>query len=85
MMRDLGHDWFIRHDGAPEPIMDSQISPQLLEEYIKNDAERTTTASPNLVLKVVYDSVELSPYYEGEASKYGPYIDEKDQIELPNP
>ena len=30
-------------------------------------------------------AAENSPYYEGENSKYGPYIDDKDVIELPNP
>jgi len=33
----------------------------------------------------VYDYIEPSPHYEGENSKFGPYIDEKDLIELPNP
>jgi len=33
----------------------------------------------------VYDYIEISPYYEGENAKFGPYIDEKDLIELPNP
>lgn len=34
---------------------------------------------------MVYDYIENSPYYEGDNSKYGPYIDDKDVIELPNP
>jgi hypothetical protein len=38
-----------------------------------------------MTLQVVYDSIEPSPYYDGENSKYGPYIDERDFIELPNP
>lgn len=37
------------------------------------------------VFPVVYDYLEMSPYYEGENAKYGPYIDERDLIELPNP
>ena len=30
----------------------------------------------------MFDYIEQSPYYE---DKFGPYIDEKDYIELPNP
>jgi hypothetical protein len=33
----------------------------------------------------VYDYLETSPYYEGENAKYGPYIDERDIVELPHP
>ena len=33
----------------------------------------------------MYDYFESSPFYEGEHSKHGPYIDEKDIIELPHP
>ena len=32
---------------------------------------------------MVYDYIELSPYYNDDGGKHGPYIDEKDLIELP--
>ena len=49
---------------------------------MRNEADRT---SSNTNWQVVYDYIEVSPYYDGENSKFGPYIDEKDLIELPNP
>jgi hypothetical protein len=52
-----------------------------LDEYVKNEEDRI---KPNLTFQVVYDYIEHSPFYNDEA-KYGPYIDEKDGIELPNP
>jgi len=54
----------------------------LVDEYQRDEAERTLGSKS---FEVVYDSVETSPHYEGENSKYGPYIDERDLIELPNP
>lgn len=58
--------------------MTEKVCPaSLLDEYIENDAER---ANSNIGT-VVYDSVDMSPYYE---NTYGDlYIDEKDFIELP--
>jgi len=49
----------------------------LLDEYIENDAER---ANSNIG-SVIYDSVDVSPYYDGTPGNI--YIDEKDLIELP--
>jgi len=35
---------------------------------------------------VVFDYYENSPFYEGsENVKFGPYIDEKDHVDLPHP
>ena len=35
---------------------------------------------------MVYDYIESSSYYEGPENKqYGPYLDEKEFIELPSP
>lgn len=68
-----------------EPLSDNRVSQALLEEYIKNDADRSEGAHASLQFPVVFDYIEQSPYYEGEHAKYGPYIDEKDLIELPNP
>jgi hypothetical protein len=57
----------------------------LLEEYQKNDADRTINCPSSQTFPVVFDYIEQSPYYDGENSKFGPYIDEKDHIELPTP
>lgn len=62
--------------------MDRPCPPAILDEYIRCEIERS---SSNINFQVVYDSQEPSPHYEGDNSKYGPYIDEKDAIELPNP
>lgn len=53
-----------------------------IDEYIANEAQRTMGTS---TFDVVYDYVEPSPYYDGDNAKFGPYIDEKELIELPNP
>ena len=86
MMRDLGHAPFFQGNQKEfEPLLETRPSPLLLEEYIKNDADRSENASNSLQLQVVYDYIEQSPYYEGEGAKQGPFIEEKDLIELPNP
>ena len=54
----------------------------MLDEYIKNDADRSENAPSSLQLQVVFDYIEQSPYYEGEGAKHGPYVEEKDLIEL---
>ena len=81
MMRDLGHGPFIYTGGKEfEPLVERGTSQNLIEEYTRNEADRTlgSTSYP-----VVFDYIEQSPYYED--AKFGPYIDEKDLIELPNP
>ena len=52
---------------------------------MRNDADRSVNVTSTTSFPVVFDYLELSPYYEGENAKYGPFIDEKDLIELPNP
>ena len=52
---------------------------------MRNDADRTINCGVNNTFQIVYDYFETSPFYEGENAKYGPYIDEKDIIELPHP
>lgn len=84
-MKDLGHSPFIPQHPEFEPVSDKPASSLLIDEYVKNDTERTTNAGANLTFPVVYDYVDPSPYYEGENAKFGPYIDEKDLIDLPNP
>lgn len=84
-MKDLGHDPFITEQKEYEQLQDKQIRSNLLEEYMRNDADRTINCSSNNTFQVVYDYLETSPYYDGENAKYGPYIDEKDIIELPHP
>ena len=85
MMRDLGHGPFITNQKEFEPLTEKKISESLLEEYITNDANRSVNVTSTTSFPVVYDYLEQSPYYEGENAKYGPFIDEKDLIELPNP
>ncbi len=85
MMKDLGHAPFISAQKEFEPLSETSISSALLEEYQKNDAERSSQCPTGTTFPVVYDYIEQSPYYEGENAKFGPYIDEKDLIELPNP
>mmetsp|Transcript_33340 Transcript_33340/g.51096 ORF Transcript_33340/g.51096 Transcript_33340/m.51096 type:complete len:127 (+) Transcript_33340:1377-1757(+) len=85
MMKELNHAPFISAQKEFEPLSETTISPSLLEEYQKNDADRSNLCPPGTTFPVVYDYIEQSPYYDGENSKYGPYIDEKDLIELPNP
>jgi hypothetical protein len=81
-MKDLGHAPFIYNCPEYEPL-DSKPTPlSLIEEYQKADFERTNS---NSNWPVVFDYVEPSPMYEGENSKFGPFIDEKDNIELPAP
>jgi len=83
MMKDLGHAPFVTKQKEYEPLAERPASQQLLDEYIKNDADRSVNCT--CTFPVVYDYVENSPYYEGENAKHGPYVDEKDLIELPNP
>jgi hypothetical protein len=84
-MKDLGHAPFINNQKEFEPLCERKVSDALLEEYMRNDADRSVNISSTTCFPVVYDYIEQSPYYEGENAKYGPYIDEKDLIELPNP
>lgn len=79
-MKNLGHEPFIRSQKEYEPLGDRGIGQMLLDEYVKNEEDRI---KPNLTFPVVYDYIEQSPFYNDE--KHGPYIDEKDAIELPNP
>lgn len=79
-MKNLGHEPFIRTQKEYEPLGDRGIGQMLLDEYVKNEEDRI---KPNLTFPVVYDYIEQSPFYNDE--KHGPYIDEKDAIELPNP
>lgn len=44
MMRDLGHPPFKGNQKEFEPLSDQRLSPALLEEYIKNDADRSENA-----------------------------------------
>lgn len=81
-MRDLGHAPFIEYFTEYELLTEKPTSDYKIDEYIRNEADRTNS---NINWPVVYDSVETSPYYEAENPKHGPYIDEKDSIELPNP
>jgi hypothetical protein len=85
MMKDLGHAPFITNQKEFEPLTEKMISDALLNEYMRNDADRSVNVQANTSFQVVYDYLEQSPYYEGDSAKYGPYIDEKDLIELPNP
>ena len=81
MMKDLGHAPFLQVQREFEPLVDRPIPQHVLEEYIKNDQDRVASGT----FPVVYDYIEQSPYYDGEGAKFGPYIDEKELIELPNP
>jgi len=82
MMKDLGHAPFIAPQKEVEPLDDRSVPHSKLEEYIRQEIERTSSSTP---FQVVYDSIEPSPYYDGEAAKHGPFIDEKEIIELSNP
>lgn len=82
MMKDLGHS-FISNQREREYLVDCGVSGFILDEYMRNDAERSTNATSSY--PVVYDYFEQSPYYEGENKVHGPYIDERDFIELPSP
>ena len=84
-MKDLGHEPFIAAQKEFEPLVENPVPQSILDEYLRNDADRTTNAGQNLSFPVVYDSVEPSPYYEGDSAHLGPYIDEKDLIDLPSP
>jgi hypothetical protein len=58
MMKDLGHAPFIVNQREFEPLCERSISQQLLDEYIKNDADRTVNCSSNQSFQVVFDYVE---------------------------
>ena len=64
MMRYLDHAPFIKEQKEFEPLSDRGISQALLDEYIKNDADRSVNCSTTF--PVVYDYIEQSPFYEGE-------------------
>jgi hypothetical protein len=81
-MKELGHPPFIKPQLEYEPLDTRQVSQSLLDDYIRTEADRT---SSNTNWPVVYDAIEPSPMYDGENAKFGPYMDEKDSIELPNP
>lgn len=83
-MKELGHAPFIQSERDREPLVEHGVAPFVLDEYIRNDADRSSNAG-SITFPVVYDYMEQSPYYEGEGKQHGPYIDEKDFIELPSP
>jgi len=70
---------FIASVPNEEPLSEKACSTALIDEYIINDAERAI----NNVGTVVYDSVDMSPFYDNTPGDM--YIDEKDLIELPAP
>ena len=85
-MKELGHEPFITKQKDFEKLSDSsQIRQSLIDEYIRNDADRTINCSSGVTFPVVYDYFEQSPYCDGENAKHGPYIDEKEVIDLPHP
>eukprot|EP00352_Strombidinopsis_acuminata_P005016 CAMPEP_0176355800 /NCGR_PEP_ID=MMETSP0126-20121128/13552_1 /TAXON_ID=141414 ORGANISM="Strombidinopsis acuminatum, Strain SPMC142" /NCGR_SAMPLE_ID=MMETSP0126 /ASSEMBLY_ACC=CAM_ASM_000229 /LENGTH=83 /DNA_ID=CAMNT_0017708603 /DNA_START=823 /DNA_END=1074 /DNA_ORIENTATION=- len=71
---------FLPNHKEYEPLIERPIAQSLLDEYIRNDAERVNNATN---YPVVYDSIEYSPNYDPQNGD--PYIDEKDLIELPAP
>lgn len=73
----LNHQ-FINNHPESEPFL-SLCHPSIADEYIKNDCERAN----NNIGTVVYDYVDISPFYENVPGDM--YIDEKDLIELPAP
>ena len=85
MMRDLGHPPFLAHQKEFEPLVERPIHASVLEEHIRNDADRSVNCAANVTFPVVYDYLESSPYYDGDGGRHGPYMDEKHLIELPNP
>lgn len=73
---------FIPHHPQEEPLSEMRCPQHLIDEYVRNDAERANLPVP--VNSVVYDSIDPSPFY----SNTGPgdmYIDEKEHIELQSP
>ncbi len=62
--------------------MERPTSPRILEEYIRNDGERSTNVA---TYPVVYDYCDISPFYDNTQESTDPYIDENDAIELPSP
>lgn len=60
-------------------LSEYSVTPFMLEEYIKNDAERVNGTNSNF--QCVYDCIEQSPFYNNDDQ----YIDEWDAIELPSP
>jgi hypothetical protein len=48
MMKDLGHHPFKGAQREFEPLSDNRINPVLLEEYIKNDTDRSENAAASL-------------------------------------
>lgn len=85
-MKELGHEPFVMNCKEYEKLIDVPVRQSLLDEYSQNDADRTINAGNSTTFQVVYDYFENSPFYEGsENAKFGPYIDEKDIIELPHP
>ena len=83
-MKDLGHAPFIQTECDREPLVTHSIPPFILDEYIQSDQDRCISAG-SITFPVVYDYLEQSPYYEGEGKVHGPFIDERDLIELPSP
>ena len=70
---------FIQSPPPDEPLSDKPSPPALIDEYIINDADRAN----NNVGSVIYDSVDVSPFYENISGDY--YIDENLLIEVPLP
>ena len=81
LMKEHGHN-FIPHQKEFEPLSDRSMGQHLVDEYMRNDTDRCVNCG-TITYPVVYDFIETSPYYDD--SKLGPYIEEKDLIELPNP
>ena len=87
MMREVGHAPFIFNCPDKEPLVTNEnyVSNYVLDEYMRSDQDRIVNAN-GATMPVVYDYIENSCYYEGAENKaFGPYLDEKEFIELPSP
>lgn len=67
---------FIQEHPSHEPLTDKPCTAAMMEEYVSNDAERAN----NNIGQVIYDSVDISPFYENTPGDM--YIEEKEMIEL---
>lgn len=70
---------FIRDHPEDEPLTEKACTPAQMNEYVMNDADRAN----NTVGTVIYDSVDVSPFYDNSPNDL--YLDEKELIELPAP
>lgn len=64
-----------------EPV-NQNISPGLIEDYIRLEAEKSMHSQLGQNERIVYDSIEWPSVKRQDGTQEAPYIDENDAVEV---